>query len=45
MLSGSHLSVVTTIESGLGGKMSEEQSSGPYISKVVEVVVQLSKRR
>jgi len=40
VLSGSHLSLVTTIESGLGGKMSEEQSSKPYISKVAEVVVQ-----
>ena len=41
-LSGSHLSVATTIESGLGGKMSEEQSSKPYISKVVDVVAQSS---
>ena len=43
MLSGSHLSVATTIESGLGGKMSEEQSSKPYISKVVDIVAQSSK--
>lgn len=43
ILSGSHLSVATTIESGLGGKMSEEQSSKPYISKVVDVVAQSSK--
>jgi protein pelota len=40
VLSGSHLSVIATIESGLGGKMSEEQSSGPYISKVVDLVSQ-----
>jgi len=40
-LSGSHLAVVTTIESGLGGKMGEEQSARPYISKVVEAVAQL----
>ena len=43
MLSGSHLSVATTIESGLGGKMSEEQSSKPYISKVADIVAQSSK--
>jgi protein pelota len=40
VLSGSHLSVIATVESGLGGKMSEEQSSGPYISKVVDLVSQ-----
>lgn len=40
-LSGSHLSVVTTIESGLGGKMGEEQSSRPYVGKVAEVVSQI----
>ncbi len=39
-LSGSHLTVLTTIESGLGGKMSEEQSSKPYLTKVVSVVSQ-----
>ncbi len=37
-LSGSHLSVATTVESGLGGKQSEEQSSKPYVSKVVDVL-------
>ena len=42
-LSGSHLSVATTVESGLGGKMSEEQSPKPYISKVVDIVAQSSK--
>jgi protein pelota len=39
-LSGSHLSVLTTIESGLSGKMSEEQSSKPYFAKVEEIVSQ-----
>lgn len=39
-LSGSHLSVVATIESGLGGKMSGEQDPGPYLSKVVGVLSQ-----
>lgn len=39
-LSGSHLSVVTTIESGLGGKQGEEQSARPFIAKVAEVVSQ-----
>ncbi|MDG6953048.1 MAG: pelota family protein [Nitrososphaerota archaeon] len=42
LLSGSHLSVVTTIESGLGGKMGEERSPRPYLSKVAEAVSQLS---
>jgi protein pelota len=40
-LSGSHLAIVTTVESGLGGKMGDEQSPKPYISKVSEVVSQL----
>ena len=40
-LSGTHLAVVTAIESGLGGKMGEEQSARPFISKVAEVVAQL----
>jgi protein pelota len=40
-LSGSHLSVSTTVESGLGGKMGEEQSSLPYITKVAAVVGQV----
>jgi protein pelota len=39
-LGGSHLSVVTSVESGLGGKMGEEQSAKPYVSKVVEIVSQ-----
>jgi len=42
VLSGSHLSVATTIESGLGGKMFDEKSAKPYISKVVEVVAHAS---
>lgn len=40
-LSGSHLSVATTLESGLGGKMGEEQSPRPYLSKIAEVVSQV----
>ncbi len=40
-LSGSHLAVITTVESGLGGKMGEEQSSKPYVAKVAEVVSQV----
>jgi protein pelota len=40
-LSGSHLSISTTIDSGLGGKMVEEQSPQPYVSKVAGVVVQI----
>jgi protein pelota len=39
-LSGSHLAVLATVESGLGGKMSEEQSSKPYVGKVAEIVSQ-----
>ena len=42
-LSGSHLAVLGTIDSGLGGKMSDEQSSRPYISKVVSFVEQVHK--
>jgi protein pelota len=42
-LIGSHLSVLTTIESGLGGKMSEEQSSKPYFNKIADVVAQTFK--
>lgn len=41
-LSGSHLAVVTTVESGLGGKQGEEQSPAPYVSKLADVVVQTS---
>jgi protein pelota len=37
---GSHLAVLATIDSGLGGKMSAEASAGPYISKVADLVVQ-----
>ncbi len=42
-LSGSHLEVLTTVESGLGGKMSDEQSSKPYLSKVTGLVKQVFK--
>jgi protein pelota len=42
LLSRSHLAVLTNIESGLGGKMSEEPSSGPYLSKVVSFVTQVA---
>lgn len=41
-LSGSHLAVVTSIESGLGGKQGEEQSPRPYIAKVADAVAQVS---
>ncbi len=40
-LSGSHLSVATTVESGLGGKQAEEQSSRPYVAKVADLVSQV----
>jgi protein pelota len=43
LLSGSHLSVLTNIESGLGGKMSEEPSSGPFFSKVFSLVAQTAR--
>ncbi len=39
-LSGSHLAVITTVESGLGGKVGEEQSARPYIAKVADIVSQ-----
>lgn len=41
-LSGSHLAVVTTVESGLGGKQGEEQSPRPYMAKVADLVSQVS---
>lgn len=40
LLSGAHLTVLTSIESGLGGKRVEEQSSKPFIARVVELVRQ-----
>lgn len=43
LLSGTHLSVLTNIESGLGGKMSEEPSSGPYLAKVTSFVSQAAR--
>jgi protein pelota len=42
-LSGSHLAVVTSLESGLGGKMTDEQSSKPYVAKVAALVAQVYK--
>jgi protein pelota len=39
-LSGSRLAVVTTVESGLGGKQGEEQSPRPYVAKVADLVAQ-----
>ena len=42
-LSGSHLAVVTSLESGLGGKMSDEVSSKPYVAKVAALVAQVYK--
>ena len=39
-LRGSHLSVVSALESGLGGKGSDEESSKPFMSKVVALVGQ-----
>lgn len=40
-LSGSHLTVAASLESGLGGKMSGEPSPGPYMSKISELVSQV----
>lgn len=40
-LRGSRLSILTSIESGLGGKMSEEQSTKPYLTKVAAVASQV----
>ncbi len=42
-LTGSHLSLLATVESGLGGKMWEEQSSRSYFARVVGVVSQVFK--
>lgn len=42
-LSGSHLMVTTTVESGLGGKQGEERSPKPYLAKVADVVSQVSR--
>ncbi len=39
-MSGSHLALLTTLESGLGGKMSEEQSARPYLSRLAGSVSQ-----
>ena len=40
VLSGAHLSVVSSIDSGLGGKRGEEQSPKPFIGKIVELMKQ-----
>lgn len=40
-LSGSHLSMATTIDSGLGGKQGQEQSPRPYLAKVADLVAQM----
>lgn len=37
-LTSSHLAVVTTVESGVGGKQSQEQSVQPFLKKVFELV-------
>lgn len=42
-LTGSHLALLTTIESGLGGKMSAEQSAQPYVAKVAGIVAQTAR--
>ena len=42
-LSGSHLAVVTSVESGLGGKQGDEQSPRPYVAKVADVVAQVAR--
>lgn len=42
-LSGSHLAVTATVESGLGGKQGEEQSPRPYVGKVADLVTQVSR--
>jgi len=44
-LSGSRLSIVTTVDCGLGGKMGDEQSSLPYLKKVADVVSQTIRER
>jgi protein pelota len=40
LLAGTHLAIVATIESGLGGKGAKEQSSAPFVRKLVESVSQ-----
>ncbi|HYC26466.1 MAG TPA: hypothetical protein VEB67_00410 [Nitrososphaerales archaeon] len=37
-LAGSHLTVVTSVESGLGGKQGDEQSASPYLRKLADLV-------
>jgi protein pelota len=38
LLSGSHLSVITTIDSGASGKRGKEVSTEPFLRKVAEVI-------
>lgn len=40
LLSGAHLSVLASIDSGLGGKRAAEESSKPFIGKLVELAKQ-----
>ncbi len=42
-LSGSHLSVLASIESGLGGKMSDEPSSKPFMAEVASFISQVAR--
>ena len=44
-LSGSHLAVLTSVESGLGGKMTAEQNPKPYFSKVADIIVRDAKEQ
>jgi len=41
LLSGTHLTVLASIDSGLGGKRDKEQSSKPFIGKATELVRQV----
>lgn len=43
VLSGSHLTVAATVDSGLGGKQGEERSPHPYVAKVSDLVGQVSR--
>jgi protein pelota len=43
LISGSHLTILASIESGAGGKMSDEPSSAPFISKVASFISQAAR--
>ena len=43
VLTGSHLSVVATVESGVGGKMWDEASSQPFMKKLSDLLRQEAK--